>query len=119
MLFAAIIRFVKSPGGHIHADLRQLLLQLIEIPIRDLSGFIVYKPKRPDLLVGQIFGIQTRNLVQAELLRRLEPGVAANHNVFLVEDNRVPKTEFLDGSGYGINRCVVVSRIIRIGDNIP
>ena len=64
-----------------------------------------------DLLRRQVLCADDRHLRQSQLVSRLDPGVATNHNAVLVGHHGHQEAIGVDGFGHRTDRRLVVSRV--------
>lgn len=99
----------------LHIDFRQpgqFFFEHGKIPTGELTSLVVREPIRFYLFVGQIFGNDDGNFFAFELLRGLIARVSGDDYAVAVDNDRLLPAEFFDGRGHGINRAVVIARIV-------
>ena len=96
----------------------QLLLELLEVPLRQLSGLVVRKPEGSDLLLREIVRDDAWDLLHAEALCALYSCMTADHDVVLVDDHGDLESKTFYTRGHGFDRSVVVSWVVLVRDQL-
>lgn len=102
-----LVSDLQAEGGHIERKALELLPEEVVVPIRKHPGAVVRYTVRLHLLGREVVGDDHGDLLQAELQRGLQTGVACDDHVVPVDDDRVPEPELADALGDGIH-CPIV-----------
>ena len=70
------------------------------------------------MLLGEVVGPDTRNLAQLQPLGSTQAGVATDHDVIFVDDQRNLESELLNGFHNRLHSLVVAAGILLIGNDI-
>ena len=89
--------------------------QQVAVPLGKRGRLVVGDAVGLDLRRRQVRGDVDRDLLQAELLRRLPARVADDDHAVGVDDDRLPEAEFPDRRGDRVDSVVVDAGILGIG----
>ena len=118
-LVVLLRQLLEAEGRHVdRLQLFELLPQRAEVPLRQLSGLVIRKPEGSDLLIREIVRDNARDLLHAEALCAFDSGVPAYHDAILIDDHRDLEAEVFYARGDGLDRSVVVSRVVLVRDQL-
>jgi hypothetical protein len=106
------VKILEAEPKHIHINMRQLFLELLEVPGGELGSLVIRQAEGLDLGFREVIGDDARNSGQPELLARLEPCMAGNDHIVLGDDDWNLEAEFLDTRRDSIDRRLVISWIV-------
>jgi hypothetical protein len=99
-------------------QLGQLDLQEAEVPLGQLARLVVRDPVGADLVGREVERDVDRHLLEAELLRGAEAGVAGDDHALGVHHDRLAEAEFLERRRHGGDRGIVVPRVGLVGRDL-